>query len=88
VTSTAATTSVNVTAATSGQQLVVTGTGGANLRIRATPGGKEIAAVPEGTKLIALGSAPQKQGNYTWIHIRTLTGITGWVAATYVAPAG
>ncbi|MCL4508291.1 MAG: SH3 domain-containing protein [Chloroflexi bacterium] len=82
--SAAATTSINVTDAASGQSLVVAGTGGANLRIRATPNGKEIAAVPQGTKLIALGTPPQQAGNYTWIQIRTLTGMTGWVASQYV----
>ena len=70
----------------SGQNLVVSGTGKSGLKLRASPDGKVVMLLTEGTALVGLGDQ-QKSGDYTWLHVRTTKGVEGWVASSYVAAA-
>ena len=69
-----------------GQNLVVNGTGKSGLKLRASPDGKVVMLLNEGTALVGLGDQ-QKSGDYTWLHVRTTKGVEGWVASSYVAAA-
>ena len=65
-------------------QAIVFGTQGVGLTLRATPGGAEVAILPEGTVISLLETPPQIQDGLTWRHIRTSTGEEGWVGEDFL----
>lgn len=83
--SSASTLSTATTAATTGAAYTVTGTGNVGLRLRQTPNGSKITDVPAGGVVTALGEPTQQAGGYTWIHVKTAKGETGWVATQFLA---
>lgn len=68
-----------------GARVVVTGTAGAGLLLRAEPGRQAsvIANAREGTILTVL-DGPQEAGGYTWWKLRTPAGQEGWGAANWL----
>jgi uncharacterized hydrophobic protein (TIGR00271 family) len=62
---------------------VVADTGGRGVRVRALPGGKTIAAWPEGTHITIIAGPESAQGQ-DWLRVRDDKGLEGWVAAEYV----
>jgi hypothetical protein len=62
---------------------------GANLRERPSSEGKVLAILMEGTAVDVVGE-DVKAGGVTWRNVRTTgsttDGVTGWVAAQYLAP--
>jgi hypothetical protein len=68
-----------------GAMVVVTGTGGAGLRVREQPTtyAKILVTAREGTVLIVL-EGPRDSDGYVWWRLRTPDGIEGWAAATYL----
>ena len=69
-----------------GALVVVTGTGGAGLRLRemATTSSKMVAVVREDTVLTVL-DGPSDADNYTWWQVRTPDGEEGWAASDWLA---
>ena len=67
------------------QLFQVTGTEGAGVQLRQTPGGAALAVYREGTPLVQLGPDTAVAG-VPWRHVRTPEGHEGWVAAEYTAP--
>jgi len=65
-------------------QAIVFGTRGVGLTLRATPGGAEVAILPEGAVVSLLATPPQVQDGLTWRHIRTATGDEGWVGEAFL----
>jgi uncharacterized hydrophobic protein (TIGR00271 family) len=63
---------------------VVTDTGGRGVRVHTSPGGRTIAAWPEGTH-ITLVAGPESAQGQTWLHVRDDKGLEGWVAADYIS---
>ncbi|MCA9981857.1 MAG: serine hydrolase, partial [Anaerolineales bacterium] len=63
---------------------IVTGTQGIGLRLRQTPGGAEIAILPEGSVVLLLDSAPRDVNGTPWREVQTGAGETGWVGADYL----
>jgi hypothetical protein len=68
-----------------GALVVVTGTGGAGLRLRelATTDAKLVVMAREGTVLTVL-EGPTDADGYTWWKVRTPDGEEGWGAATWL----
>ena len=68
-----------------GALVVVTGTGGAGLRLRAeaTTGSDMVTVVKEGTVLTVL-DGPEEADNYQWWKVRTPEGEEGWGAANWL----
>ena len=68
-----------------GALVVVTGTGGAGLRLRAeaTTGSDMVTVVKEGTVLTVL-DGPEEADNYQWWKVRTPEGEEGWGAASWL----
>ncbi|MBK8989389.1 MAG: serine hydrolase [Chloroflexi bacterium] len=65
-------------------QAIVFGTRGVGLTLRATPGGAEIAILPEGTVVSLLPTPAQTEGGLTWRRIRTPAGDEGWVGELFL----
>ncbi|MBK8433320.1 MAG: SH3 domain-containing protein [Chloroflexi bacterium] len=64
----------------------VTGTGGNGVNFRTTPGGELIEVLADDTFVTVLDEeAPQEQGGFTWIKIRTFTGEEGWVVTDFMS---
>jgi len=62
---------------------IVSGTQGIGLTIRETPGGAEVAILPEGTVLTLLEEIPLQQNGYLWQRVRTPDGDVGWAAEAF-----
>ncbi len=62
---------------------IVSGTQGIGLTVRQTPGGAELAILPEGSVLTLLEDAPIDQGGFLWQRVRTPDGDVGWAADAY-----
>lgn len=78
-------TAVSATATPDLPSAIVTGTQGIGLRLRQTPGGTEIAILPEGSVVrLATDEAPREVNGTTWRKVQTATGETGWVGADYL----
>lgn len=67
-----------------GQVLVVVGTGGAGVNLRALPAGEALSIVPEGSTVYLLPEAPQEADGLQWLHIVAPGGRSGWVAESYL----
>jgi hypothetical protein len=70
-----------------GGTVVVQGTGGEKLRMRAAPGISFdlVASLDDGTRLKVL-EGPQTADGYTWWRLQTSAGTVGWAAADWLAP--
>jgi uncharacterized hydrophobic protein (TIGR00271 family) len=62
---------------------VIANTGGRGVRVHASPGGKTIAAWPEGTRVTIIAGPESVQGQ-DWLRVRDDKGVEGWVAADYI----
>jgi len=69
-----------------GAQVVVQGTRGVVLRLRASPstGAQVLDTLKEGMLLLVI-EGPQQADNYTWWKVRTAQGKEGWAAGQYLA---
>ncbi len=76
-------TPVPVTATPDLPHAIVSGTRGIGLTVRETPGGAELAILPEGTVLTLLEETPLQQGGYLWQRVRTPDGDVGWAADAF-----
>jgi beta-lactamase class A len=65
---------------------VVTNTGGVGLTVRRTPGGGEVAIIPDGTILTLLPEEAVTANGFTWQLVRTPGGDEGWAATDYFTP--
>jgi beta-lactamase class A len=65
---------------------VVTGTNGVGLTVRQTPGGAEVAIIPDGTILTLLPEGVVISGGFAWQRVRTPSGDEGWAATDYFTP--
>jgi hypothetical protein len=64
---------------------VVEGTSGNGLTLRSTPGGEEMAVLPDGSILTLFqDEAPQESGSLLWRKVRTITNQEGWVAQDFI----
>ena len=63
---------------------IVVGTQGIGLRLRQSPGGAEIAILPEGSIVVLLDEAPRDVNGTAWREVQASTGETGWVGADYL----
>ena len=61
-------------------------TNGSNLMLRREPGTTTsvISSLPNGTALAKISSKTVKKNGFTWINVKTMNGIKGWVADKYV----
>lgn len=68
-----------------GTTVVVTGTGGRGLNLRAQPSttGRLVTGVPDGTKLVVL-DGPRDGDGFVWWKARTPDGKEGWGAADWL----
>lgn len=64
---------------------VIANTGGLGAFLRDAPGGKVIAALPEGTPVEILYRR-ETANNIEWVEVRDAQGRIGWVAAQFLAP--
>lgn len=64
---------------------VIANTGGLGAFLRDAPGGKVIAALPEGTP-VAILYRREIANNMEWVEVRDAQGRIGWVAAQFLAP--
>ncbi len=64
---------------------VIANTGGLGAFLRDAPGGKVIAALPEGTPVEILYRR-EIANNIEWVEVRDAQGRIGWVAAQFLAP--
>ncbi|MFN2137011.1 MAG: serine hydrolase [Candidatus Promineifilaceae bacterium] len=62
---------------------VVSNTQGVGLTVRQTPGGGELAIVPEGTILTLLPEARVSADGYEWQQVRLPDGREGWAATSF-----
>jgi beta-lactamase class A len=62
---------------------VVTNTRGVGLTVRDTPGGGEVAIIPDGTILTLLPGEVVNANGFTWQRVRTPGGNEGWAATDY-----
>jgi SH3-like domain-containing protein len=62
-------------------------TGGSGINLRREPGGAILKTLPEGATVDALGPEREVDGR-VWKQVRDQVGITGWVAASAIVPAG
>jgi len=69
-----------------GVRVVVTGTGGTGLNLRAEPdtGSRVLVNAREGT-VLTVTEGPQQGDGYTWWKLRTSAGEEGWGAANWLA---
>ena len=65
---------------------VVTNTRGVGLTVRETPGGAEVAIIPDGTILTLLPQDPATANGFTWQRVRTPGGDEGWAATDFFTP--
>lgn len=65
--------------------VVVTNTRGVGLTVRETPGGAEVAIVPDGTILSLLPEDPAAFNGFTWQRVRIPGGAEGWAAVDFLA---
>ncbi|MDX1614619.1 MAG: hypothetical protein R3300_09940 [Candidatus Promineifilaceae bacterium] len=63
---------------------VVDGTAGSGLTLRESPGGPEIAVLPDGTILTLLESEPVDSGGFRWRNVRTVARDEGWVVEEFL----
>jgi beta-lactamase class A len=63
---------------------IVINTQGIGLRLRQTPGGNEIAILPEGSVVILLEEAPREVDGTLWRQVQSGNGDIGWVGADYL----
>ncbi len=70
-----------------GAQVVVATGGGQRLNIRQAPGTDAaiVARVDPGTRLEVL-DGPRTASGYTWWHVRSPDGVTGWAAENWLKP--
>ena len=70
-----------------GQTVVVTGTGKDRLAFREGPGKKYPIqrTIKDGVKLTVIGG-PEKADGFTWWHLRTPKGYEGWAVEDYLKP--
>ncbi len=70
-----------------GQTVVVTGTGKDRLAFREGPGRKYPIqrTIKDGVKLTVIGG-PKEADGYTWWHLRTPKGYEGWAVEDYLKP--
>jgi Bacterial SH3 domain len=68
-----------------GAAVVVTGTGGAGLNLRAQPnrGSKLVVNVPDGTVLTVV-DGPQEGSGFRWWKVQTKDGKVGWAVQAYL----
>lgn len=60
-------------------------TGGAGVVLRQSPGGAEIAIVPEGSLVFLLQDIPEQQaGGLVWRQVRLLGEMSGWLATEFL----
>lgn len=62
----------------------VAGTRGAGLTLRETPGGAELAILPEGIPVYLLPAEPASSGGVTWRQVLTPWGQEGWVGSDFL----
>lgn len=72
-----------------GQRLQVANTGNDGVNLRRDPGsdGDRITTLREGTVLEVVGPDRVVDGD-TWRNVRDMTGQTGWISASFLAPEG
>jgi hypothetical protein len=78
-------TNTAVTSAATGAVYTVSGTGTAPLVLRQSPNGAKITDLPAGSKVTAVGDPTQQAAGYTWLHVKSAKGDTGWVATKYLS---
>ena len=64
---------------------VVTNTRGVGLTVRDSPGGAELAIIPDGTILTLLPDGPVDFNGLTWQPVRTPGGDQGWAALDFLS---
>ncbi|MFN2107760.1 MAG: SH3 domain-containing protein, partial [Candidatus Promineifilaceae bacterium] len=64
---------------------VVTNTRGVGLTVRDSPGGAELAVIPDGTILTLLPDGPVDFNGLTWQPVRTPGGDQGWAAVDFLS---
>jgi hypothetical protein len=64
---------------------VVNNTRGVGLTVRESPGGAELAIIPDGTILTLLPDEPVDLNGLTWQHVLTPGGVQGWAAVDFLA---
>jgi hypothetical protein len=70
-----------------GGQVVVKGTEGQQLRLRAGPAlnYETLRIIDEGTQLQVM-EGPQAADGFSWWQVKTTDGVIGWVAGTWLVP--
>jgi len=64
---------------------VVEGTSGNGLTLRETPGGAEVAILPDGSILtLNQDEAAQESGGFMWRKVKSITNQEGWVAEDFL----
>jgi hypothetical protein len=63
---------------------IVEGTGGNGLTLRDVPGGERVEVLPEASIVTVLQELPVPSGNITWVKVRTVTMMEGWVAVDFL----
>ena len=64
---------------------VVEGTSGNGLTLRDTPGGAEVAILPDGSILtLNQDEAAQESGGFMWRKVKSITNQEGWVAEDFI----
>jgi hypothetical protein len=63
---------------------VVTGTGGAGVLLRDTPGGESTSGLIEGLPVLII-AGPETFGAEAWLQVRVSDGREGWILARYIA---
>jgi hypothetical protein len=83
-----ATTDVSIPTATATPiicRAVVEGTSGNGLTLRSTPGGDEVAILPDGSILtLNQDEAGQESGGLIWRKVKSITNQEGWVAEDFI----
>ena|SRR5579859_3062160 len=73
-------------AAAPAEQVKVANTGGVGAILRADPPtGRQVAALRDGTVLQVIEH--QDVGGSDWLHVRTPTGVEGWIFSRLITPA-
>ena len=78
-------TNTAVTSAATGAVYTVSGTGTSPLVLRKSPNGAKVADLPAGSTVTAVGDPTQQAAGYTWLHVKSAKGDTGWVATKYLS---
>jgi hypothetical protein len=63
---------------------IVDGTAGSGLKLRDTPGGEEMAILPDGTILTLLEEEPVEANDFIWRSVRTIAREEGWVVEEFL----